>query len=178
MVTSNKSYLCTEEQQMFDNKPQTQNALWFVIKTNPRAELKVAQRLIDLGIKVYCPTCVQVRQWSDRKKKIRTPLLPSMLLVNLPEAQRHRVFEASGVTHYLFWLGKPAIVRDQEVETLKNHLEKGDVVSAEYHAYQPGDQMSLPQLNNAKATVEKTNGKEIWVRLKEMNASLRLTLAP
>ncbi len=41
---------------------------WFVLYTKPRNELKVAERLSKLGIEVYTPTRMEVRQWSDRKK--------------------------------------------------------------------------------------------------------------
>ena len=60
---------------------------WFVVYTKPRNELKVLQRLSVLGLQVYVPTKIEVRQWSDRKKKILVPLLPSMVLVSL-----HRFF--------------------------------------------------------------------------------------
>ena len=53
---------------------------WFVVYTKPRTELKVSQRLSVLGIENYTPTRMEVRQWSDRKKKIVVPLLPSMVL--------------------------------------------------------------------------------------------------
>ena len=43
---------------------------WFVIYTKPRTEIKVSQRLSVLGIENYTPTRMEVRQWSDRKKKI------------------------------------------------------------------------------------------------------------
>jgi len=42
---------------------------WFVIYTKPRNEIKVSQRLSVLGIENYTPTRMEIRQWSDRKKK-------------------------------------------------------------------------------------------------------------
>ena len=65
---------------------------WFVVYTKPRAELKVVDRLSATGIKVYAPTQTEVRQWSDRKKKIQVPLLPSMVLVYLSEQETNEVF--------------------------------------------------------------------------------------
>ena len=47
---------------------------WFVLYTKPRTEIKVSQRLSVLGIENYMPTRVEVRKWSDRKKKIIVPL--------------------------------------------------------------------------------------------------------
>ena len=72
--------------------PQNNNH-WFVLVTKPRNEQKVESRLNDIGIQAYCPVRTELRQWSDRKKKIKVPLLPSMLLVKLPNNLRQRTCE-------------------------------------------------------------------------------------
>ena len=59
------------------------NNNWFVLYTKARQELKVIERLIDLGIKAYAPTKIENLKWSDRIKKIQTCLLPSTVLVSL-----------------------------------------------------------------------------------------------
>ena len=61
---------------------------WLVLYTNPRAEMKVAQRLEKAGVEAYCPARMEMRQRSDRKKKICVPLLPSMVLVNIDEREK------------------------------------------------------------------------------------------
>ena len=48
--------------------------MWNVLHTKPRAEKKVTESLKNIGVDVYCPTVIEVRQWSDRKKKISKPL--------------------------------------------------------------------------------------------------------
>ena len=60
-----------------------QNKMWFVLITRPKSEIKVASQLQQLGMEAFCPVRNEIRQWSDRKKKIKTALLPSMVLVNL-----------------------------------------------------------------------------------------------
>jgi transcriptional antiterminator RfaH len=54
---------------------------WNVLYTRPRAEKKAAMELAALGAQVYCPTVEVLSQWSDRKKRIQKPALPSMVLV-------------------------------------------------------------------------------------------------
>ena len=66
-----------------------------------------------MGINAYCPTRSEFRFWSDRKKRIQVPVLPSMVLVNIDAKDINRVFESSGVIRYMFWLGKRAIVRQK-----------------------------------------------------------------
>jgi transcriptional antiterminator RfaH len=95
---------------------------WLVLYTKPKNEVKVAERLAAEGINVYCPMVTTVKQWSDRKKKVSTPLFTSYVFVQLTESQRAAVFEVPGVVRYLFWLGKPAVVREEEMATLKEML--------------------------------------------------------
>ena len=60
---------------------------WYVLHTKPRSEKKAEEELLSLGIHAYCPTRDEVRHWSDRKKRIEIPLLPSMVLVNIDEKE-------------------------------------------------------------------------------------------
>ena len=95
---------------------------WFVLYTKANFEIKVAQGIKDLGIKSYCPVFTQIKQYSDRKKKVEKPLLPSYVLAQLSEQDRPKVFSIPGVVRYLFWLGKPAEVREEEIDLLKRNL--------------------------------------------------------
>jgi len=96
---------------------------WYVLYTKPRQEKKVADSLNSIGIDAYCPLVSQMKQWSDRKKKVQVPLINSYVFVNIGEHQREDVFKVSGIVRYLFWLGKPAVVRAIEIETLRISLE-------------------------------------------------------
>ena len=95
---------------------------WFVIYTKPQFEIKVEQTLQNIGIRAYCPVYKQIKQYSDRKKKVLKPLLRSYVLVNINDKDRDKVFSVPGVVRYLFWLGKPAIVREEEIKLMKNNL--------------------------------------------------------
>ena len=95
---------------------------WFVLYTKPNFEIKAAEGINGLGIKSYCPVYTQVKHYSDRKKKVQKPLLPSYILVQLSEQDRPKVFNVPGVVRYLFWLGKPAVVREEEITLLKKNL--------------------------------------------------------
>jgi transcription antitermination factor NusG len=95
---------------------------WFVIYTKPQFELKVTQSLEAMGIQAYCPVTTQIKQYSDRKKKVIKPLLRSYVLVRIADRDRNQVFSIPGVLSYVFWLGKPAIVNDKEIELMENTL--------------------------------------------------------
>ena len=95
---------------------------WFVLYTKPNFEIKVANSINSMGIEAYCPVYKEIRQYSDRKKKIIKPLIPSYIFLKLPEQNRNKVFIVPGVVRYLFWLGKPAQVMEKEIELLKGNL--------------------------------------------------------
>mgnify|MGYP001180173946 CR=1 len=95
---------------------------WFVLYTKPHFEVKVAKGLEKMGIRAFCPVYTEIKQYSDRKKKIEKPLLRSYVLVQLEDKSREVVFGIYGVVRYVFWLGKPAIVREEEIELMKTTL--------------------------------------------------------
>ena len=76
----------------------------------------------EAGISSYCPTISVIKQYSDRKKKIIKPLISSYVFVQIEEGKRNDVFSVFGIVRYIFWLGKPAIVRDSEIESMKKYL--------------------------------------------------------
>ena len=95
---------------------------WFVVYTRPQQELKVSKQLSAMGITNYCPTITLVKQYSDRKKKVTKPLLPSYVMVEVEEKDRNKVFGCSGIVRYLFFLGKPAVVPAPQINLIQDHL--------------------------------------------------------
>jgi transcription antitermination factor NusG len=110
---------------------------WLVLYIKPKSEVKVAERLAAAGITVYCPMVTTLKQWSDRKKKVTLPLFSSYVFVQLAEVQRPVVFDIPGVVRYLFWLGKPAVVREDEIKTLKEML-RDTYKEVRFAALKPG----------------------------------------
>lgn len=95
---------------------------WFVLYTKPQYEIKTASALNSLGFEAYCPVYTQIKEYSDRKKKVVKPLLPSYIFIKIEEKHRDKVFCITGILRYLFWLGKPAIVQENEILLMKNNL--------------------------------------------------------
>jgi len=96
---------------------------WHVLCTKPNVEIKVCKRLNSIGIKAFCPTFKFIKMYSDRKKQIEKPLMSRYILVNISEKERHKVFQIPGIIRYLFWLGKPATVKQEEVDLLEKEIE-------------------------------------------------------
>jgi transcription antitermination factor NusG len=150
---------------------------WFVLKTKLNSEKKVASQLKDMQMEAYCPFKTEIRQWSDRKKKVKVPLLPSMILVNCTEAERNKVFSIPNTKGYLFWLGKPAVVTETEVEALRSfqneEYKRCDLVSIE-----PGKTIDLSSigLKHQKGVVKYVSGDQCWVVLDNLGYVVKLQL--
>jgi transcription antitermination factor NusG len=115
---------------------------WYVLYTKSRQEKKVADALVAIGIEAFCPLVTVVKQWSDRKKKVQLPLINSYIFVNIEECNRETVFKVPGIVRYLFWLGKPAVVRAIEIETIRISLE-GVITSFEIEAIKKDAHITL-----------------------------------
>ena len=143
---------------------------WYALYTEPRHEKKVADRLLKLGVEVYCPLVTQIKQWSDRKKKVEVPLLPSYVFVKLEDSNRDVVFQVSGVVRYLFWLGKPAIIRNEEIQQLKQWLLDTVVTSFEVKGIQVGDTYKIQTgpLAGKLGIVSKVEKKHLEIILEQL----------
>ena len=97
---------------------------WFVLSVKRSQEKKVANMLEKMNIEVFNPMIKEVKFWSDRQKTIETPLFKSYVFVNIPEKYRGLVFGVPGVKRYLFLDGKPAMVRDEEVNIIKKWIKE------------------------------------------------------
>ncbi|MFC4478265.1 UpxY family transcription antiterminator [Flavobacterium chungangensis] len=149
---------------------------WYVVYTKPKWEKKVADKLNQLGIECYCPLITQIKQWSDRKKKIETPLFNSYVFVQLPDSDRNLVFQAQGVVRYLFWLGKPAIVKDQEIEIIKTSLKSPNLKDVSVSSIQVGDKIKLESgaFSNQSGVVQEVSNNYYVLVLEALGCTLKI----
>ena len=151
---------------------------WFVLVTNPRNEKKVESRLNEIGIEAYCPVRTELRLWSDRKMKIKTPLLPSMLLVKVPNNLRNIVFDVPNVRRYLFWEGQPAVVREEEVSVLRKVADQ-EFSSVRLQKFTPGTKIDLKPfgISDSTGTVKYTSGNQCFVVIDSLGYLLKFQLS-
>ncbi|MFV5698741.1 UpxY family transcription antiterminator [Flavobacterium sp. ZT3R17] len=149
---------------------------WYVVYTKPKWEKKVAEQLRNIGIECYCPLITQVRQWSDRKKKVEVPLFNSYVFVQLPEVDRNLVFQSAGAVRYLFWLGKPAIVRDEEINIIKKGLDGSDNCEVSLVPFQVGDKIELDSgpFSTQTAIVQEVNNTHYILVLESLGCVLKM----
>ena len=105
------------------NKSIKSTINWYAIYTRSRSEKKVHKKVLSQGFDSYLPLITTVRQWSDRKKKVELPLIPGYLFVRTDRKNLKNVLPINGIKNVLKHLGKPAIIKDYEIENLKILLE-------------------------------------------------------
>jgi transcriptional antiterminator RfaH len=144
---------------------------WMVIYTKPRAEKKVEQRLLERGIEAYCPTYTTLKQWSDRKKKVELPLLPSYVFVKTNELERMQILQDPGAMNFVFWQGKPAVVRTQEIEALQQEMQDFLVPEAEV-----GDYIVIEEgaFKGQEGKVKHRTSNAMVIVLESLNITIRL----
>lgn len=104
---------------------------WHAVYTKPRWEKKVAGLLTKQQIENYCPLNKVWRQWSDRKKLVLEPLFKSYVFVRTEEADQWKVREIYGILNFLNWLGKPAVIHDEEIALIKQFLNDHENVQTQ-----------------------------------------------
>ncbi|MEZ5045872.1 MAG: UpxY family transcription antiterminator [Chitinophagaceae bacterium] len=95
------------------------NRFWYAVKTASRAEKKVADRIGQEGLEVFLPMQEVIKQWSDRKKKIKVPLISGFVFVHITESEIAKLHAIQGVVGVLRYLNKPAIILPYEISNLK-----------------------------------------------------------
>lgn len=151
---------------------------WYALYTKPRAELKVAAQLEALDLEIYCPVITEVKQWSDRKKKITSPLFRSYVFINTEEKYRDRVFNVPGVVRYLTFLGKPAIIKDEEIQILKNWLADDEVDDLLLEELSVGDKITIANgtLKDQKAIIKEVGKKRLRLIIPSLGFTVNVRL--
>jgi transcription antitermination factor NusG len=107
------------------------NKKWYAVYTRPRWEKKVADLLVKKHIENYCPLNRIVRQWADRKKTVLEPLFTSYVFVHTSPEEHLPIKQTDGILNFVYWLGQPAVIRDEEIDAVKQFLNEYQNVTLE-----------------------------------------------
>ena len=147
---------------------------WNVLYTKTKNEKKVFYRLSNLDIDAYCPCQRTLKQWSDRKKLVEEPIFKSYIFVKTPksEAQKLQILNTSGVVRFLYWLGKPAQVRQEEIDAIRSFL--GEHQSVESVSFDVGLKLNVKQgvLKGSEGVVLYQTKNEVVLRVEKLGMSL------
>lgn len=133
---------------------------WYAIYTRPRWEKKVNTLLLQKGIECYCPLNKVRRKWSDRIKIVEEPVFKSYVFVKIDEEGRTEVRMTSGVVNFVYWNGKPAVIKEKEIQIIKRFLDEYESVQAVKVDFKPEDRVlviSGPMMDQEGRVLEVKN---------------------
>lgn len=99
---------------------------WFAIYVKSRNEKKVFKSFGYMGIEAFLPLIVNMRQWSDRKKKIEEPLFRSYIFVHTDLKDYYDILNCKGVVKFIIFEGEPVTVPDNQILAIKSYIEDSD----------------------------------------------------
>lgn len=153
---------------------QQQNKIhWYALYTSARAEKQVKERLDRMNIECWLPLHRTPRVWSDRVKMVDVPLFTSYIFVRCAEYELRPLLTVYGVARIVYYDGKPAVIRDREIEAIKQFLEQ-----ASEHPLCPGDEVDIicGALKNVSGKVKKIKKAHLVLFLEQLGATVCVKL--
>jgi transcription antitermination factor NusG len=146
---------------------------WYAIYTKPRWEKKVNMVLERKGVEVWCPLQKVRKQWSDRKKIVEEPLFKSYIFVHINQNERTNVLMTDGVLNFVYYVGKPAIIRDEEIEIIKRYLaeEQASISIQSLNSLDENTRIKVSHgvFMNSTGTIVKGGKKKVYVKLESLD---------
>jgi transcription antitermination factor NusG len=134
---------------------------WLAVYTRPRWEKKVNQLLKEKGLESYCPLNKVRRKWSDRVKLVEEPLFKSYVFVKVKDEDRSKVRMTSGAINFVYWNGKPAVIKEKEITAIRRFLDEYENVEA-----RPVDLKVNQRVRITDGTLMDKEGKVLDIRHK------------
>lgn len=106
-------------------KTNTAPRQWLVAYVQSCLEKKTAQRLAAMGIECYLPVQSEIRQWSDRRKRVDCLVIPMMIFVHVTPQERPLPLSLQAVSRYMVLRGEstPAVIPDEQMDRFRFMLD-------------------------------------------------------
>jgi transcription termination/antitermination protein NusG len=149
---------------------------WLAAYTRSRHEQQVGQQLGQKDIEYLLPTYTRLVRWTDRIKRVTSPLFPGYIFVHISECERLPLLETIGVVHLVCAAGEPAVLPDEEIERVRSCCS-GDV---EPHPYlRIGRRVRVkhgPFAGWEGTLVEKQNSRRLVVTVEQIMKSIAINI--
>jgi transcriptional antiterminator RfaH len=155
---------------------------WYAIYTKPRAEKQVNQRLLEEGVETFLPLQKTYRVWSDRKKLVEKPLLPSYLFVKMKAKNFHHIYRIQGIVKFVSFEGKPVSIPKKQIDTLRLLVNSDADIEVTSENFSQGDNVevisgSLIGLKGELIRIGKKNRVVIRIDKLDQNLVLKIPIA-
>ncbi len=159
----------------------TDNKKWHALYVSSRQEKNAVKILLEKSIEAYVPLVKTMKQWSDRKKMVELPLMNGYIFVRIDAHEQEKVRQTKGVVNFVRSDGKIAVVRQVEIDRLKQLIELGYQMEAYgiNRNYKEGDNVKIMSgaLKGVEGVVvENKEGRFIDVLLESIGQCIRVKL--
>ena len=76
-------------------------------------------------------------------KVVEEPLFKSYVFVKISETERTDVRMTAGVINFVFWNGKPAVIKEKEIQNIKRFLDEFENVEAQAVHLKPDQRVKI-----------------------------------
>jgi transcription antitermination factor NusG len=119
---------------------------WLAAYVKMHHEKRVRDRLTAMDIENFLPVQEEVRQWSDRKKKVERVLIPMMIFVHVDTGEQRTVITQPSILRYLTLRGEyvPTEIPSGQMERFRFMLDHSDsAVNFCVGDLQPGEKVRV-----------------------------------
>ncbi len=112
---------------------------WYVIHTKTNCEKKVAGLLAKKKIENYYPLNRIVISAPTKKKTVYLPLMSSFVFVHISDEEMGAIKNTNFVINFVYWLGKPAVIQQDEIVNIRNFTNEFYNIKLERKAVNPNE---------------------------------------
>jgi transcription antitermination factor NusG len=88
------------------------------------------EALRNRGFEPYAPSVCKYRRYRDRTKPVQRAVFPGYVFCRCEPADKSRVLSSAAVEYIVSFGGKPAIIPDPEIESVRALLDAGGHVAS------------------------------------------------
>ena len=173
--------LCRSKQVMNSAaEPVKLDSPWFALWTRSRQEKVAASMLRGVGIQYFLPLKAELRQWSDRKKVVESPLFSGYLFVkmNLSRDNRLQVLNSSGIVGFVGNSSGPAPIPDQQIEQIRTVINEG-LECSESPLLEEGDLVRVvrgPLIGLQGRLIQKNSSSRLLISIESINRAVAISV--
>ncbi|MFT4856484.1 MAG: transcriptional antiterminator NusG [Algoriphagus sp.] len=152
---------------------------WYVMYTASRSEKKVSDRLKERGVEVYLPIIEELRQWSDRKKKVQKALFNGYVFVKTRRDQLWECLQVPGAVKFVHFSGDHATVREEVLDMIKRIVETGVAIETDGSNIEPGEKVKViggPLQHMIGEVIERGNKDYFMIRIPGIYQNILISL--
>ncbi|MDD4777905.1 MAG: UpxY family transcription antiterminator [Fermentimonas sp.] len=151
---------------------------WLAVYVKMHHEKKVRDKLTKIGIENFLPVQTEVKQWSDRKKKVESVLIPMMIFVRVDAQEQRVVLTQPSVLRYLVLRGEhtPAEIPENQMDQFRFMLDFSEKpVNFSIDEFIPGEKVKVVKgpLSGLEGELVNVDGKSnIAIRIAQLGCAV------